>query len=242
VLGSDTHFSGRGEAFHHARTAQGVNLGLTHEDVLEILRAIDSSACQELILETPDLRLVVRKVAAGATQLDAAGTQFGTAGLQDGEAQAATPGTQATPEKASKVSSVSSVSGPALAGSGEEPSGASRSPGGPEFAASPTIARGERVEVGLPQEKAARAAPPAGAVPVRAPMIGRFYRSPEPGAPPFVEIGSAVQPDDTVGLIEVMKLLTPVKAGVKGRVVAIWAEDGQMVEFGEELMWIVPET
>ncbi|MEX5261541.1 acetyl-CoA carboxylase [Kocuria sp. CPCC 205263] len=71
--------------------------------------------------------------------------------------------------------------------------------------------------------------------PITAPMIGVFYRSPSPGAPPFVQEGEEVQADTTIGIIEVMKLMSPVTAGVAGRLVSFSVTDGEQVEFGQEL-------
>ena len=73
---------------------------------------------------------------------------------------------------------------------------------------------------------------------IRAPMLGTFYRSPAPGEPPFVEIGKRVQADDTVCLIEVMKLFSSIKAGVDGVVTRILVENGAMVEFNQMLIVI----
>ena len=70
-----------------------------------------------------------------------------------------------------------------------------------------------------------------GLTPVKAPLLGIFYRSPKPGALPYVEVGSYVGEDDTVCLIEVMKLFTAVKAGLKGRITKICVENAQMVEY-----------
>ena len=77
-----------------------------------------------------------------------------------------------------------------------------------------------------------------GEIAIRAPMLGTFYRSPSPGEPPFVEIGKRVQADDTVCLIEVMKLFSSIKAGVDGVVTHILAENGTMVEFNQMLIVI----
>ena len=71
---------------------------------------------------------------------------------------------------------------------------------------------------------------------ITAPLLGTFYRAPKPGAPPFVEVGSAVEEDTIVGIIEVMKLMNTVRAGTRGRVVDILAQDGALVEYGETLM------
>ena len=71
---------------------------------------------------------------------------------------------------------------------------------------------------------------------VPAPLLGTFYRAPKPGAPPFVEVGSSVDEETIIGIIEVMKLMNTVRAGVRGRVVEILARDGVLVEYDEVLM------
>lgn len=71
---------------------------------------------------------------------------------------------------------------------------------------------------------------------VTAPLLGTFYRSPKPGSPPFVEAGSAVQEDTIIGIIEVMKLMNTVRAGMRGTVIDILAKDGALVEYGETLL------
>ena len=78
--------------------------------------------------------------------------------------------------------------------------------------------------------------PAPGEVDVPAPLLGNFYASPRPGDPPFVEIGEAVGEDTTIGIIEVMKLMNPIRAGVRGTVVAILAADGTAVEEGQALL------
>lgn len=71
-----------------------------------------------------------------------------------------------------------------------------------------------------------------------APMLGIFFRSPSAGEPPFVKEGDQVKAGDTVGLIEVMKLFTPVVAECAGRVVRIEAADAMLVEHGQTLLLI----
>jgi acetyl-CoA carboxylase biotin carboxyl carrier protein len=71
---------------------------------------------------------------------------------------------------------------------------------------------------------------------VAAPLLGTFYRAPKPGAPPFVEVGSKVEEETVIGIIEVMKLMNTVRAGVRGTVTEILARDGVLVEYGETLM------
>lgn len=80
-----------------------------------------------------------------------------------------------------------------------------------------------------------------GLIPIKAPMLGTFYRRPEPGAPPYVEVGSFVKEDDTVCLLEVMKVFSAVKAGVQGYITQICAESGQLVEYGQTLFLVKPE-
>ncbi len=75
---------------------------------------------------------------------------------------------------------------------------------------------------------------------VRAPSLGLFWRSPQPGAPEFVTVGQEVDSEDTVGIVEVMKLMNHVKAGMSGTVMAIEPDNGQMVEFGQLLVVIRP--
>jgi acetyl-CoA carboxylase biotin carboxyl carrier protein len=79
---------------------------------------------------------------------------------------------------------------------------------------------------------------PPGASAVTAPLLGVFYRAPKPGEPPYVEIGSRVEPGTIVGIIEVMKLMNTVRAGVAGEVVAIPARNGELVEYGEALLFV----
>jgi acetyl-CoA carboxylase biotin carboxyl carrier protein len=92
--------------------------------------------------------------------------------------------------------------------------------------------------------EAAQTAPersfPEGVTVVRAPMVGTFYRAPSPGAPPFVEPGSAVEPASQVGIIEVMKLMNTIAAGVRGVVKEVLAANGEAVEYDQPLMLIEP--
>lgn len=93
---------------------------------------------------------------------------------------------------------------------------------------------------------AALAAPASGPVVaeghviVNAPSLGTFYRSPKPGAEAFTQVGEAVEADTELCLIEVMKLFTTLRAGVKGKVVKILVEDGVMVEYDQPLFVIDP--
>lgn len=83
---------------------------------------------------------------------------------------------------------------------------------------------------------AAAAAAPNGQLEIRAPLVGSFYRAPQPGAAPFVDVGTLVTPDTVVAIIETMKLMSSVYAGAAGRVVDICIEDGGLVEQHQVLM------
>ena len=80
-----------------------------------------------------------------------------------------------------------------------------------------------------------------GLLPIRAPMLGTFYRAPKPGAPPFVQVDQSIEEEDTVCIIEVMKLFNTVKAGVRGRIKKICVEDAQMVEY-QQTLFLVEEV
>ena len=73
---------------------------------------------------------------------------------------------------------------------------------------------------------------------VKSPMVGTFYRSPSPGAKPFVEVGDTVKSGDTICIIEAMKLLNEIECDKDGIVKAILVENGQPVEYGEPLVII----
>lgn len=77
---------------------------------------------------------------------------------------------------------------------------------------------------------------------VTAPLLGVFHRAPKPGEPPFIEIGSKVEAETIIGIIEVMKLMNSVRAGVKGEVVEILVDNGAAVEYGETLLRVRPEA
>ncbi len=102
----------------------------------------------------------------------------------------------------------------------------------------------EPVAVGAPAAPLSGAvagqAPSNGLVPVEAPMIGVFYRAPEPGAAPFVEVGEAVAAGQTLCLLEAMKLFNELKAETPGVVREIHVENGQPVEFGQLLFELEP--
>ncbi|GKY90127.1 acetyl-CoA carboxylase biotin carboxyl carrier protein [Sinisalibacter aestuarii] len=97
-----------------------------------------------------------------------------------------------------------------------------------------------------PTAAPAPAAPPA-AAPARtgteipAPLLGTFYHAPKPGADPFVKVGDRVTEDSVIGIIEVMKLMNSVAAGVSGTVTEITAPNGALVEHGQCLIRVAQD-
>lgn len=104
---------------------------------------------------------------------------------------------------------------------------------------SKTIAGGRRGD--QPETEPTDAVDTDGLAAISAPMLGTFYVAPAPGSPPFVDPGSSVDEDTTVGLIEVMKVFNSVKAGVRGVITDILVENGQFVEFGQRLFLVRPD-
>ena len=158
-------------------------MSLTYDEIAEIIKLIDSSSCDELVVETGDIKLVVRRN----------GTSAG-----------------ATAEYVERGSAPVTVS-----------------------PAAPRKAR-----AAAPKVAAADAA--AGQIEVAAPMVGTFYRAPNPEARAFVDVGDVVGVGDALCLIEVMKLFTTINAEVAGRIVQIGAENGELVEYGRTLFVIEP--
>jgi acetyl-CoA carboxylase biotin carboxyl carrier protein len=77
-------------------------------------------------------------------------------------------------------------------------------------------------------------------VEIKAPMVGTFYRAPSPEAPPFVEIGQIIEIGQVVCIIEAMKLMNEIKSEIRGRILEIFVENGEPVEFGQPLFLVEP--
>jgi acetyl-CoA carboxylase biotin carboxyl carrier protein len=98
----------------------------------------------------------------------------------------------------------------------------------------------------VPAPAMAAAAPTASSTPVapepeiKSPMIGTFYRSPSPESGPYIEVGSEVNPDTVVCIIEAMKVMNEIKAEVKGVITQVLVENAKPVEFGQPLFKIRP--
>lgn len=126
------------------------------------------------------------------------------------------------------VLEVDAEGGRAMDGSSVAPTAFASGPAAAEATARP-IASAERP-------------PTAGAVAIRAPMTGTFYRAPSPGAAPFVEVNSEVDSGQVVCIVEVMKLFSSISAGVTGRIVEICVQNEAAVSAGQVLIWVAPKT
>jgi acetyl-CoA carboxylase biotin carboxyl carrier protein len=84
-------------------------------------------------------------------------------------------------------------------------------------------------------------APRDGLATITAPMLGTFYRAEAPGKPPFVQVGERVEPDTIVCIIEVMKMMNSVPAGLSGTIAEVVADNAELVEYGEPLFRVEPE-
>jgi acetyl-CoA carboxylase biotin carboxyl carrier protein len=108
--------------------------------------------------------------------------------------------------------------------------------------AAPSAANPSLTQNSAPNQAATHAAPAKTTDPnihdVPSPLLGTFYRSPKPGAPPFVEVGASVSEDTIVAIIEVMKLMNTVRAGVRGTVAEILPGDGTLVEYDQPILRI----
>jgi acetyl-CoA carboxylase biotin carboxyl carrier protein len=87
---------------------------------------------------------------------------------------------------------------------------------------------------------AGKESPKISGIEVKTPLTGTFYRAPSPGARPFVEVGSQIEPGGQLAIVEVMKLMNSIKAPVKGIVRQILVENETMVKMGQILMIIEP--
>jgi acetyl-CoA carboxylase biotin carboxyl carrier protein len=101
-------------------------------------------------------------------------------------------------------------------------------------AAAPADAAADGVPVFVPADEALDLAV------VKSPIVGTFYRAPEPGAQPFAEVGDAVRKGQVLCIIEAMKLMNEINAECDGEVVKCYVENGQAVQYGERLFAIKP--
>ncbi len=182
---------------------------LSTEDVQDILRLLDTLPFDELTLETSRFTLRLQRAADGGW------AQETHVAARPAPAGPAPPTGPAPPAGPARPAGPATATGPAgqLAG---------------EAASQPAGAAARGAGAGAGPERDPRE--------VRAPLLGTFYRAPQPGAPPYVEIGSQVAADTVVAIIETMKLMNPVYAGTAGTVSEICLDDGQFAEQDAVLM------
>src|SRR6266480_7541741 len=190
---------------------------LTNDDVADILALLDSLPYDELDLETPRFRLTLRRTAGGwtqSTQVHVApeGAAFGGRGTQPPLAGEGIGGRGTQPPSAGDGAGAEEVDEANDAGVMADGSRDGGGDGGP----------GEDGEL----------------VAVRAPLPGTFYRAPRPGAAPFVEVGSRVGADTVIGIVETMKLMNSVPAGVAGVVAEFCMANAEFAAQGAALLRI----
>ncbi len=86
-----------------------------------------------------------------------------------------------------------------------------------------------------PEEKAA-----IKTVEIKSPMVGTFYRAPNPEAPAYVEVGATIEPGQVICIIEAMKLMNEIKSEIRGKILEILVDNAEPVEFGQPLFLIEP--
>ena len=102
------------------------------------------------------------------------------------------------------------------------------------------VVRGPVSATGPGPDPAVPAESSDGVVTIESPMLGTFYRAEAPGAAPFVDVGARVDVGSTVCLIEVMKMMSSIAAGVTGTIVEVCAENAELVEQGQPLFRVKP--
>lgn len=80
----------------------------------------------------------------------------------------------------------------------------------------------------------------AKSVEIKSPMVGTFYRAPQPEAPPYAEIGQVIEPGQVICIIEAMKLMNEIKSEIKGKILEILVDNAEPVEFGQPIFLIEP--
>jgi acetyl-CoA carboxylase biotin carboxyl carrier protein len=215
-------------------------MDLTNEDVADVLAVLDSLPYDELDLQTPRFRLILRRTPDGWTQSVEARSEPSVLEPEQGAPSApsapgapGTSGPRRTPDAPSASATGSMLHRPGYnrvdapstrLGTGD---GEADAAGGGTGVPSGTADRA-RADAGDGQELVA----------VQAPLPGTFYRAPRPGAAPFVEVGSRVGADTVVGIVETMKLMNSVTAGVDGEVAEICLGNAEFAALGATLLRI----
>ncbi len=203
-------------------------MDLTNADVEDILALLDSLPYDELDLETPRFRLTLRRTPHGWTQA----TQV---------LSAPAPLSPAPPPPAAAAGSVEHRTGYSrLDGTSRRPDGDGCEADGAEEADGERESAGRELSAG--QDLAGQDLAGQELVAVPTPLPGTFYRAPRPGAAPFVEVGSRVSADTVIGIVETMKLMNSVHAGVDGTVAEFCVQNAEFAAHGATLLRIRADT
>jgi len=194
---------------------------MTNRDLADLLSAINESGIASFHLKTQDYEISVSCVGDTESVL-----QTSTAA---GDTALSTPQSEASAAVTPREGAYDDVR-PQHSTVGDEPAQGPQRAGLPETQGDAESASAAP-SLGIHQEQ-------GGAIPILAPMVGAFYAAPEPGAPPYVELGAEVSPDSTVGLIEAMKVFTAVAAGVHGVLTEILVSNAEFVEYGQPLAFV----
>jgi acetyl-CoA carboxylase biotin carboxyl carrier protein len=185
---------------------------MTPETIKALLDAFDQSDWREMVVTVGDDRLHVSRDPLPE----------GTSLAQSAAAPAPPPSAPASPASGADGSSGGASGSGAVGGTTPEEASATGGGGG-----SPAVTGPAEVS--------------AAGTPIESPSVGLFWRSPSPGAPPFVEVGDRVANGQTVAIVEVMKLMNHVPSPVDGVVTAILADNGAPVEFGQPIVVVDPD-
>ena len=202
-------------------------MDLTNADVADILALLDSLPYDELDLETSRFRLTLRRTPAGWTQ----STQV----LSEPDPLSPAPSGPKPTTVMSHRGGYSHVDVTSVLPS----EGAERGDGEADGTSRAEEVAGEdEAEVGGEDGAEVAGEGSEGLVAVRAPLPGTFYRAPRPGAAPFAEVGSRVGADTVIGIVETMKLMNPVHAGVAGVVAEFCVGNAEFAAHGATLLRI----
>lgn len=112
---------------------------------------------------------------------------------------------------------------------------------GTEPLSGPVVIEREKIlEIPQKQDALTGARVVSNTVEIRAPMVGTFYRAPSPEAPPYIEVGQVLEVGQVICVIEAMKLMNEIKSEIKGRVLEIFVDNAEPIEFGQPMFLIEP--
>ncbi len=233
-------------------------MDLTDADVTDILALLDSLPYDELDLQTPRFRLTLRRTPHGWTQSTqvlsapatippappppaaAAGSMEHRTGYVAAEKQPVDPRRPRPGQGTSSMRFIPRRLHGRLDVTSRRPDGDGCEADGAEGPDGERESAGRELSAG--QELAGQELAGQELVAVRAPLPGTFYRAPRPGAAPFVEVGSRVSADTVIGIVETMKLMNSVHAGVAGTVAEFCVQNAEFAAHGATLLRIRADT